>query len=68
MNGWQVPAGCRAKLDFIRSYKFTLAVENEIWPGYQTEKLIHPMLVNSIAIYVGDPLTRNHFDTAGHLI
>ena len=67
MNGWRVPPGYQAKLDFIRSYKFTLAVENSIWPGYQTEKILQPKQVNSIPIYVGDPLARNFFDTAGYV-
>lgn len=72
MNGCQVPHGdhtldFKAKLNFIGSYKFTLAVENAIWPGYQTEKIVHPKYVNSIPIYVGDPLARNVFDTAGYV-
>ena len=67
MDGWQVPPGEKAKLDFIRSYKFTLAIENAIWPGYLTEKIIQPKRVNSIPIYIGDPLARNVFDTAGYV-
>ncbi|WP_299360451.1 glycosyltransferase family 10 [uncultured Parabacteroides sp.] len=43
------------KFDFIRNYKFTIAFENSSTPGYTTEKLIQPMLVNSLPIYWGDP-------------
>jgi hypothetical protein len=35
--------------------------------GYQTEKIIDPKRVDSIAIYVGDPLARNDFDPAGYV-
>jgi hypothetical protein len=43
------------KLDFIKDYKFTIAFENESYPGYTTEKIFEPMLVNSIPIYWGNP-------------
>ena len=34
-------------------YKFVLALENSIGDGYITEKLINPLLANSIPIYAG---------------
>jgi GR25 family glycosyltransferase involved in LPS biosynthesis len=34
-------------------YKFVLAIENKIKNGYNTEKLINPILANSIPIYYG---------------
>ena len=34
-------------------YKFVLALENSIYNGYITEKLINPILANSIPIYAG---------------
>src|SRR5580765_3193465 len=58
MNGWTVPMApnrAAGKVEFFRRYKFTLAVENTIWPGYMTEKLVDPMFAASIPIYVGDP-------------
>jgi hypothetical protein len=70
MGGWQVPlrpSRMQAKLAFLKDYKFTLAVENAIWPGYMTEKLVDPMYVNSIPIYLGDPLARLHFDTNAYI-
>ena len=58
MNGWTVPmtpSRVGAKVEFFSRYKFTLAIENAIWPGYTTEKLVDPMFAHSIPIYVGDP-------------
>ncbi|MEI7603073.1 MAG: glycosyltransferase family 10 [Opitutae bacterium] len=43
------------KLSFIKDYKFTLSFENSSSPGYTTEKLVEPMLVNSLPIYWGNP-------------
>ncbi len=43
------------KMDFIKDYKFVISFENSSYPGYTTEKLIEPMLVNSIPIYWGNP-------------
>lgn len=43
------------KMDFISHYKFTIACENSIKPGYSTEKIIEPLIANSIPIYYGDP-------------
>jgi hypothetical protein len=46
----------RSKLDFIKKYKFVFAFENSSYPGYTTEKIIEPLVVNSIPIYWGNPL------------
>lgn len=70
MNGWMpsmLPNRLQGKLDFLRSYKFTLAIENTIWPGYMTEKLVDPMFVNSIPIYVGDPEAKKSFDPGSYI-
>jgi hypothetical protein len=42
------------KLEFIKNYKFTIAFENSDSIGYTTEKLIHPLLANSVPIYCGN--------------
>lgn len=42
------------KLEFIRQYRFTMAFENNSYPGYTTEKIFEPMKVNSIPIYWGN--------------
>jgi alpha(1,3/1,4) fucosyltransferase len=51
------------KLAFLKKYKFTIAFENFSRPGWVTEKLTHPMLVNSIPIYVGHKDVRRDFNT-----
>ncbi len=43
------------KRAFIRDYKFTIAFENSCVSGYTTEKILDPMLVDSIPIYWGNP-------------
>lgn len=50
------------KLDFIKRYKFTIAFENSSSPGYVTEKLMHPLQVNSVPIYWGDPVVTREFN------
>lgn len=70
MQGWTVPQApnrLAGKLEFLAKYKFTLAVENIIWPGYMTEKLADPMYVNSVPIYVGDPQARLSFDPQSYI-
>ena len=44
------------KCAFLRDYKFTIAFENSSVNGYTTEKVVEPMLVNSIPIYWGNKL------------
>jgi alpha(1,3/1,4) fucosyltransferase len=51
------------KLNFIKKYKFTIAFENLSRSGWTTEKLTHPMLVNSIPIYFGHKDVNKEFNT-----
>ncbi|MCL1867940.1 MAG: glycosyltransferase family 10 [Paludibacter sp.] len=51
------------KMDFIKDYKFTIAFENSAVSGYTTEKLLQPMLVNSMPIYWGNPDVELDFNT-----
>jgi hypothetical protein len=70
MNGWTVPMvpnRTAGKVEFFKRYKFTLAIENTIWPGYMTEKLVDPMFAGSIPIYVGDPQATLSFDPASYV-
>lgn len=53
----------RAKRSFLQKYKFTIAFENDLFPGYQTEKLYDAMLAGSMPIYLGDPYISDIFDT-----
>ena len=55
------------KYAFLADYKFAIAFENESHPGYTTEKVADPMLVDTIPIYWGDPLVGRDFDTRSFL-
>lgn len=57
-------ADVRPKLDYVRRYKFTIAFENESTRGYTTEKIVEPMLVQSLPIHWGDPEVGRDFDAA----
>jgi alpha(1,3/1,4) fucosyltransferase len=50
------------KQDFLKKYKFTIAFENAFFPGYTTEKIVQPMLANSIPIYWGNPQVVRDFN------
>ena len=41
------------KCEIVKSHKLTIAYENSFRHGYNTEKIIHPYSVGSIAIYSG---------------
>ncbi|MDF2434007.1 MAG: alpha(1,3/1,4) fucosyltransferase [Mucilaginibacter sp.] len=56
-NKWDI------KKQFLSEYKFTIAFENDIFPGYQTEKLYDAMQADSIPIYYGDPFIGDVFNT-----
>jgi hypothetical protein len=65
LKGWCVtsdPNRLAGKVEFFKRYKFTLAIENAVWPGYTTEKLVDPMYSDSIPIYIGDPLASQDFN------
>lgn len=55
------------KLDFQSKYKFYIAYENNSYrssrTGYTTEKIMQPMIVNSIPIYWGNELIHKDFNT-----
>ena len=50
------------KHEFLQHYKFTIAFENTSYPGYTTEKILHPLIANSIPIYWGNPLIAKDFN------
>ncbi|MCA9658007.1 MAG: glycosyltransferase [Myxococcales bacterium] len=56
-----------SKRRFLRNYKFTIAFENESYPGYTTEKIIDPMLAGSLPIYWGNPRVDRDFSTASFI-
>lgn len=56
------------KIYFIKDYKFTIAFENSSTPGYTTEKILEPILVNSIPIYYGNPIIQFDFNPDSFII
>lgn len=60
-NTWET------KRRFLSSYKFTIAFENYVYPGYQTEKLFDAMQNQSLPIYCGDPNIGEIFNTKSFL-
>ncbi len=55
------------KMAFLKDYKFTIAFENESYPGYTTEKIVQPMAAYSLPIYWGNPLVCRDFNTKSFL-
>lgn len=51
------------KRSFISEYKFNIAFENSSVLGYTTEKIMEPMVVNSIPIYWGNKDVAKDFNT-----
>ena len=44
-----------SKFDTLKKYRFCLCPENDIWPGYVTEKLFDAWAAGTIPIYCGLP-------------
>lgn len=61
------PLWQQSKLGFLEKYKFTIAFENSSFPGYFTEKIVHPMIAGSIPIYWGNPEIEKDFNTKSFL-
>jgi GR25 family glycosyltransferase involved in LPS biosynthesis len=57
--------GERAKVEFLRQYRFCLAYENAASPGYVTEKLFHAKAAGCVPIYWGAPDVELDFDMGG---
>lgn len=65
--GGALGGNSKDKLNFIKNYKFTIAFEVSSHPGYTTEKIVHPMLVNSLPIYWGNELVHLDFNPKSFL-
>jgi hypothetical protein len=48
---------------FLLPYKFSIAFENESYPGYVTEKILYAMLTNAIPVYWGNTEIGKDFNT-----
>lgn len=55
--------GCvENKIEFLQNYKFNLALENSMVPGYVTEKIVEPLAAPSLPIYWGSDLAKTDFN------
>jgi len=50
------------KSAFLANYKFNIAFENSVVPGYTTEKVMEPLAARSVPIYYGNPCIGEDFD------
>ncbi len=50
------------KIPFIANYKFNLALENSLMPGYVTEKILEPFAAATVPIYWGDDAAKQDFN------
>jgi len=50
------------KIEFMKSYKFTIAFENVSYPGYVTEKILQPFYSRTVPIYWGSPKVDDEFN------
>jgi len=50
------------KAAFLAKYKFNIAFENSVVPGYTTEKVMEPLAARSVPIYYGNPRIAEDFD------
>jgi hypothetical protein len=62
LNNGTRPQGATGKLKVLSESTFTIAFENQIAPGYVTEKLVEPLLAGSIPIYWGAAEARGDFN------
>jgi hypothetical protein len=51
------------KAQFIQQYKFVLSFESCSLPGFTTEKVFEPLLMNTVPVYWGNSLVGRDFDT-----
>ena len=57
-----IQEGERNKMVHLSSYKFSLAMENQISGGYITEKLLHAKISGNIPIFYGDAAVNKDFN------
>lgn len=53
----------QAKILVLKDYKFTIAFENSYHHGYNTEKIIQPLSLNTIPLYKGGERVKEFFNT-----
>lgn len=56
------------KLEFLKNYKFSLATENSVYPGYVTEKIVDAWAAGTIPIYFGDRSSVRMFNPSSFVL
>jgi hypothetical protein len=51
------------KYSFQSQYKFCIAFENDVYPGYCTEKIMEAYISNCVPLYYGDPFVEEDFNS-----
>jgi hypothetical protein len=55
------------KAEYIKNFKFVLSFESCALPGFVTEKIFEPLLMNTVPIYWGDNAISVDFNAAGFI-
>lgn len=55
-----IPTYCDDKLSVLAGFRFSLIVENCIYPGYVTEKIFDALRAGCVPIYLGAPDIKNY--------
>lgn len=66
-NIGEIGKSTQDKINFIKNYKFNIAYENKLLPGYVTEKLTDAMLARCIPIYWGSNEVGEEFNKKSFL-
>jgi len=56
------------KIDGMKDYMFSFALENDVYPHYFTEKLLDCFMTGTIPIYLGDPEIGKFYNTDGMIL
>ena len=62
MPGGKVVPFTEEKVEFLRKCKFTISSESICYPGFVTEKIIDPILAQSVPIYFGNQNIEKEFN------
>ena len=65
--GGPIPDGPSGKVEFLRQYKFNIAFENRLLPGWTTENFFEPMVAPCLPIYWGNPCIAEEFNPKSFL-
>lgn len=61
--GYIIKRNRNEKIEFLRKRKINIAIENGIYPGYVTEKILDAFYAHTLPLYLGSPLIGRDFNT-----